>query len=465
MPLESETKSDSIEQGTAAVPFLSPAHKVHVTDTNQSTKSYFVQENILSEMGYFEAHMARWKERGHLELRLPEHCTHAAFEAILMRLLSFPKPAWSCFRWSKAIGNSLASAVAVSILSKMLLVNWVAAEIVIVVHSLTQTAEQASWVEAIAQRSDLLELRSVRVDGTMPEMSADGMRDMLHSAAKGHQAGRDFGRDLILWRRERGHNAQDVALLIDVLENAESIVGHEWRYGTFPLPVFNWIWELISECALPNVEHFNAIVKAFNPMGRLTETYSVNRNGQVTLNGGYLRLRVLASSTRMRLQEAFIDVLRAGFHFYNHDKTSNVDFIGALRICFGSSRSDLFGFSSILENHPDTFPSLLNEGIIDAGEPFTEHFIDAFAPNSGGTFWQMLSPALISSFTEPLQLRCIELCDMSHFGLAKLDVLRGRARECARSRLARTVGELDTDMLDFVRGKRRRLDSGNASEE
>jgi len=465
MSLQVETVSGSTEHSPqVAVPFLTPAHKVRATDVKGYARCYFVQGSILSQMAYFEAHMARWKEGDHLELRLPQHCTHLAFEAILVRLLSSPKPSWWHLRWCQAIGNSLPVAVGVTILARMLLVNWIAEEIASVVHALTQTQDQAVWVDMVSRENDLSELRSVEVDGSMPEMKSADMEAMLHSAANGHQTGRDFARDLIRWRYERGHATEDAALLIDLFHDAGTIVGSKLLYGSCPLEVFNWMWELISECALPHVSNFNAIVEAFKPVRSLTGDYFVNRHGHITAS-----VRSLERGVRMRIQEAFMQLLRAGMQFHHHEASADADLIAALHLSFGgnsceSGSTNLLRFSDILENYPDLLPQLLSDGLLDVGEPLAEQVIDALGVNCKNEFWKVLSPKLIASFTEKLQLKCLELCNISSLDLARLDVLRGCARARARSRLACIVGELNVERLDFVRGKRPRLTSGNPVE-
>jgi len=316
----------------------------------------------------------------------------------------------------------------------MLLVDWISVEISSVVHMLANTPESSSWVKEVSQRADLSELNSFDPDGSsMPSMNVEEVKAMLHSAAQGHRAGRDFARDAIRWRHERGHSSDDAALLIDLLLNARNTIPN-WQYGAFPLEAFDWMWKLIVQYVLPNPEHFGSIVRAFACLLKFT--------------------RKLDEECCLQIRSAFACLLRSGVKFHQHDAASDVDLKAAFDI--GLNGGKLLRFTSIEQSMPNFLPNFLSEVLPTLKESMAEWIITALFQAFRNLFWSFLPTAALASFSEGLQMKCIAMAPSSFLrDLSKLDVLHCGPRDLARRRLATKAGKLDMDVLDFVRGKRK----------
>merc|ERR1740129_419344 len=113
----------------------------------------------------------------------------------------------------------------VMILSKMLLIDWLALEVRPVIHVLTKDIELGKWVCEVAQTADLPELVARDLDGSIPDLSSEEVRKMLRSAARGHEEGRKFASDVICWRHGHGHAVTDGAVLIELFGKMGGIVG------------------------------------------------------------------------------------------------------------------------------------------------------------------------------------------------------------------------------------------------
>lgn len=442
--------------------FTTPTQQVRAIDSEGSAKCYFVQESILSSMPYFEAQLARWNTGKTFELRLPKHCTHSAFEVILKRLLFPPDAPWFPIQWFKAVNDSLAEAIGVVILLKMLLVDWLVMEVVKVVHLLTTTSTLAEWVRDVSQSADIPELRTAKIDGSMPEMLVDEVRAMLCSSAKGHDEGRDFARDVICWRHAQGRATEDAAVLLEVFHTMGDFVQH-WLSGKFPLHILRWYWDLISQYVLPQADHFHAVVPAFGELRYLMHSWPTNSKGRPSDCGSSRSCRTLDAESKRFVHEAFAHVLSVALRFHRCMAISDQLLLQVFELGFaandvscgdGRQKGNVLHFTSMGTENPNVLREVLSETFSTIHEAMAAEIVGAFIKECPATFWEFLSPALLASFTDSQQLKCVELCKPTWLDLDNVHVLRGGACNRARARLAACAGELDLRLLDFVRGKK-----------
>jgi len=452
--------------------------------------SFFVHEEVLQKLPYFEVRAARWQHCDAIEFHLPSSCRHTALSAIFYRLYAVDAH-WTCAEWIKVLGTEISAAFGTFLLAKLFLADDLVPEVLAVIQQLASDEGSCAWLRRALEAVDLPELQGFSSASDLVLFEDGTLQQAALSAMKGSAESRELLEVMLSKRDCIGLAAGDAAALIAVLTDCEGYLVHRCTYSVhdvqsghapglgvactysilacdffkpFAIPAegFNWLWQLVSDRVERQPELFGMALGAFQSMQWLQYEVSANRKGRESDAGSKRLVHVPEAECKRAIRRAFASLLMLGVRLLRRGHISAVALVEAFAAGTFSSAQAPVGFAGKRRNllnfqqagrRSATYvdgTDLIAHVFCGVGEGVAELLLGCV---SDFRDWQWaFSPDAVRGLADKQQVACVRGCSTKWLKGETCRALRGEAKLAARHRLAGLLGGLDAAQLSFMRG-------------